>query len=189
MYASAITLLERHDGDTGASYLELAEFISSNGAQGYVDTDIKQLFRRVVFNVLVGNRHDHLRNHGFIREPSGWCLSPAFDINPNRSKGEHAVTIDGYDATPNIQAVMATAEFYRLTKVEAEGIKEETIKAIIDWRSDAERLGLSSRSDFRRGASRFRRPARARGMLVCVDAPVGERRLTACHTRRPRLGP
>ncbi|WP_347555505.1 HipA domain-containing protein [Robbsia sp. KACC 23696] len=144
MYASAMTLLERRDGDTGASYIELAEFISGNGAQGYIDTDLKQLFRRIVFNVLVGNRDDHLRNHGFIREPSGWRLSPAFDINPNRSKGEHAITIDGYDASPNIQAVMATAELYRLTKLEAASIKAETIKAIVDWRSDAERLGLSS---------------------------------------------
>ena len=99
MYASAMTLLEREDGATNAGYLDIAEFIVNHGAQGYIGADLEQLFRRVAFNVLVGNRDDHLRNHGFIREPSGWRLSPAFDMNPNPNKIEHALTIDGSSAT------------------------------------------------------------------------------------------
>jgi serine/threonine-protein kinase HipA len=51
--------------------------------------DLEQLFRRVIFNVAVGNRDDHLRNHGFIRELAGWRLSPAYDMNPNPAKSEH----------------------------------------------------------------------------------------------------
>ena len=53
MYASAMTLLERQDGEAGGSYLDLAEFISDYGARHQVEADLHQLFRRVVFNVLV----------------------------------------------------------------------------------------------------------------------------------------
>lgn len=79
MFASAMTLLERRDGQPGGSYLDLVEFIEDQGAQNCVAADLEQLFRRVVFNVLIGNRDDHLRNHGFIREATGWRLSPAYD--------------------------------------------------------------------------------------------------------------
>lgn len=49
-----------------ASHLELAPLLPKNGDPDCVGTDLVQLFRRVVFNVMIGNRDDHLRNHGFI---------------------------------------------------------------------------------------------------------------------------
>ncbi|WP_198399030.1 type II toxin-antitoxin system HipA family toxin [Caballeronia hypogeia] len=144
MYASAMTLLERQDGDTGASYLDLAQYIADNGAQGHVDEDLRQMFRRAVFNVIVGNRDDHLRNHGFIREPSGWRLSPAFDINPNPGKADHALTLDGQNASPDVHSVMATAELYRLTEKEANAVLGKVESAIADWRNEARKLSLPS---------------------------------------------
>ena len=142
MYASAMTLLERQDGEAGASYLDLAEFISDQGAQGHIDEDLAQLFRRLVFNVLVGNRDDHLRNHGFIREASGWRLSPAFDMNPSLAKTEHALTLDGASALPRLQAVLETAEFYRLARAPAQALVEEVRAAVSGWRDEAQRQGL-----------------------------------------------
>ena len=144
MYASAMTLLEREDGESGASYLDLVEYISDNGAQGHIDEDLEQLFRRVLFNVVVGNRDDHLRNHGFIREPSGWRLSPAFDINPNPHKTDHALTLDGENASPSLQAVMATAELYRLTGKDARAVRKDVETAIAGWREEARKLSLPS---------------------------------------------
>jgi serine/threonine-protein kinase HipA len=144
MYASAMTLLERQDGEEGASYLDLAEFISDNGAQGHIEEDLAQLFRRVLFNILVGNRDDHLRNHGFIREPSGWRLSPAFDINPNTSKQTHALAIDDKNAEPDVDVAMEQAELYRLDKAAAQTVLEEVKKAIDGWRDDAAKLSLPS---------------------------------------------
>jgi serine/threonine-protein kinase HipA len=149
MYASAMTLLERRDGQDGASYLDLAEFISDHGARGHIDADLEQLFRRVLFNVLVGNRDDHLRNHGFIREPSGWRLSRAFDVNPSLAKAEHALTLDGRNATPSVEAAMATAELYRLTATQAQAVLAQVHKALADWRSEAERNSLA-RSEVQR---------------------------------------
>jgi serine/threonine-protein kinase HipA len=142
MYASAMTLLERQDGQAGASYLDLAEFITDHGAKGHIEEDLAQLFRRVLFNVLVGNRDDHLRNHGFIRELTGWRLSPAFDINPNRNKSEHALALDSYDASPNLPVAMETAELYRLTQAEAKSLLAQVRRAVSDWREEAGRCGL-----------------------------------------------
>lgn len=144
MYASAMTLLERQDGEAGASYLDLAEFISDHGAQGHVNEDLAQLFRRVLFNILVGNRDDHLRNHGFIRESSGWPLSPAFDINPNTSKQTHALAIDSKNVEPDIRVAMEQAELYRLDTKAANDMLSEIHEAIADWRMEAKKLQLPS---------------------------------------------
>ncbi|WP_301785385.1 type II toxin-antitoxin system HipA family toxin [Caballeronia sp. SEWSISQ10-4 2] len=143
MYASAMTMLERRDGDTNAGYPDLAEFLSDGGAQGHIGGDLEQLFRRLVFNVLIGNRDDHLRNHGFIREPTGWRLSPAFDMNPNASKLEHTLSIDGKSAAPDMNAVLDTAAFYRLTEGEAEQVIADIRKVVATWRDEAARLKLS----------------------------------------------
>jgi len=83
-FASAMTLTGRKDGDdasVGASYLELARVLIDYGAQ--TSADLQELWSRVVFNMLVSNTDDHLRNHGFLLVPGkGWRLSKAFDMNP-----------------------------------------------------------------------------------------------------------
>jgi serine/threonine-protein kinase HipA len=142
MYASAMTMLECEDGATSAGYLDIAEFISNFGAHGYIASDLEQLFRRVVFNVLIGNWDDHLRNHGFIREPSGWRLSPAFDMNPSPSRIEHALTFDGSSTEPSIDLVSDTSTFYRLKTAAADRIIEQTTKVVATWRSRATKLKL-----------------------------------------------
>lgn len=83
-FASAMTMLQRNAGDdfsTGATYLELVDFILRNGAKP--TPDLKELWKRLVLSILVKNTDDHLRNHGFLLIPDGWVLSPAYDLNPN----------------------------------------------------------------------------------------------------------
>lgn len=99
MYASAKTLLDLES--EGASYLDLAMAVQDNGAAESVQSGLKELFRRAVFNVLVGNRDDHLRNHGFLRAPTGWTLAPAFDVNPNPDKDVHVLALNEADPTPD----------------------------------------------------------------------------------------
>ncbi len=142
MFSSAMTLLEFTDGEDGASYLDLAEFLSDAGAQGHIDSDLEQLFRRVVFNIRIGNRDDHLRNHGFIREATGWRLAAAYDLNPNPHKEFHSLTIDGRSPEPEIQAALACAELYRITEGRAKEVLAEVDAAIKDWRIEAVRQGL-----------------------------------------------
>lgn len=72
-----------------------------------LENDLQQLFRRVAFNVAVGNRDDHLRNHGFILGEGGWHLAPAFDVNPDPEKATHVLAIDDADTRPDVATVLA----------------------------------------------------------------------------------
>jgi serine/threonine-protein kinase HipA len=142
-YASAMTMLKCSESE-GASYLDIAQFLMTNGAQHYVASDLEQLFRRVVFNVAVGNRDDHLRNHGFILTHAGWRLSPAFDVNPNMDKADHVLNLDDVDNRPSIGTVLETAEFYELDKLEAKQIAEEVISVIANWKEVAKKNGIAN---------------------------------------------
>jgi serine/threonine-protein kinase HipA len=142
-YASAMTMLRKEHSE-GTSYLELAQFLRSNGDGANTKVDLEQLFRRVVFNVAVGNRDDHLRNHGFVLGQSGWRLAPAFDVNPNINKAEHVLNIDDADNRPSIATALSTAAFYGLTQELAKQIVEEVAGAVDGWSSAAKRVGISS---------------------------------------------
>ncbi len=142
-YASAMTLLGKEDNAEGSnSYLELAQFLSNHGDPAFIGADLAQLFRRVAFNVAVGNRDDHLRNHGFILGKQGWRLAPAFDVNPNLDKDAHVLNIDDVDNRPSLATVAATAEFYRLTPQGAAVIVEEVAQVVDGWEKEAKLCGL-----------------------------------------------
>lgn len=143
LYASAMTLARKHDGEE-ASYLDIAYAVADHGAPDGIGDDLEQLFRRLVFNVMVGNRDDHLRNHGFLHEPGGWRLAPAFDVNPSPEMPEHALAIDDVSHAPQLDIVLETAPFYRLTKPRAEEIVEEVRAVTATWVREARRLGLAA---------------------------------------------
>lgn len=152
-YASAMTLL-RKESSEGTSYLELAQFLRAKGDGAHANADLEQLFRRVAFNVAVGNRDDHLRNHGFVLGESGWRLAPAFDVNPNIDKAEHVLNIDDSDNRPSLQTVMDTAAFYGLESGRAWEIVEEIACAVDGWKDAARRAGIS-RADIELTAGAF----------------------------------
>lgn len=140
-YASAMTRLARDDSE-GASYLDIVQAIEESGASTQIGAQLEQLFRRVLFNVLIGNRDDHLRNHGFLRQGNGWVLSPAFDVNPNPEKTEHVLTLDGDDGSPDSGLLLATRDFYRLTAARSARIEQEVRDAVRGWVALAKRVGL-----------------------------------------------
>lgn len=140
-FASAMTRLARQESE-GASYLDLVEAIETGGASTQIAGQLEQLFRRVLFNVLIGNRDDHLRNHGFLRQGNGWVLSPAFDVNPNPDKHDHVLTLDGEDASPDSAVLMATRDFYRLSAARAGQIEKEVRDAVRGWTGLARKVGL-----------------------------------------------
>jgi len=140
-YSSAKTVLGKGNDDY-ASYLEIAGFLSSHGAQGTVKQGLEQLFRRVAFNVVIGNKDDHLKNHGFLLQPSGWVIAPAFDVNPNPDKREHVLAIDEANNQPDLETVLQTSEWYELTRPKAERIVEEIVKAIKKWPAVAKKAGI-----------------------------------------------
>jgi serine/threonine-protein kinase HipA len=141
-YASAMTLLGK-DTSEGTSYLELAEFLAKRGDPNHLQADLEQLFHRVAFNVAIGNRDDHLRNHGFILGPRGWRLAPAFDVNPNIDKAEHALNLDDVDNRPSLETVLSTAPLYRLSPEHAREIVTKVANVVDDWEAAARRAGIS----------------------------------------------
>lgn len=142
MYASAKTLLDMESD--GASYLDLAMAVQDNGAAGSVEAGLEELFRRAVFNVLVGNRDDHLRNHGFLRAPTGWTLAPAFDVNPNPDKDVHVLALDDADPTPDTSVLMAQHAYFRLDANAAQAIVDKVRTAVRSWPDEAKRLGAKA---------------------------------------------
>jgi serine/threonine-protein kinase HipA len=133
-FVSAMTLLERNDGE-GGSYLELAEFITQHGAQGAIKEDLEQLYRRLVFNVVVGNTDDHLRNHGFIRETTGWRVAPAYDLTPNPARRTHALRLDDATDVPDLDVVLSTAKLYGLNARSAGEILREIHSVTGQWKA------------------------------------------------------
>ena len=157
MYASAMTLLNERDHADSASYLDIAAAIERFGprARVAIDADLAQLFRRVAFNAVAGHRDDHLRNHGFLHDGTGWRLAPAFDLNPIPDKDEHELTFDGKDATPDLDVIRSTAPLYRVREAEAAALIAEVTAAVASWRDVAREAGLS-RNDLALMESAFR---------------------------------
>ena len=141
-FASAMSLLGLDDGagsSTGNGYLDIVDFILR--ACTDVRLNLKELYRRVAFNVMFGNTDDHFRNHGFLLTPKGWTLSPAYDINPG-AKTHQCLLIDSYTEQSDINALLSASEGYMLERPEAAGIIEEVRAVIKDWRKTASELQI-----------------------------------------------
>jgi serine/threonine-protein kinase HipA len=142
-FASAMTLLDRTDGDdasTGASYLELAEILMKQGA--HPDRDLEQLWRRIVYFICVSNADDHLRNHGFLLKQSGWALSPAYDMNPDPNADGLKLNISDAENAQDLELAREVAEYFRIKDERAQAIVAEVITAVKTWRSAAEAFGM-----------------------------------------------
>jgi len=144
-FASAMTLLGYQDGadfHDGLSYLDIVAFIIQQGAS--VKADLEQLWRRVVFNMLVSNTDDHLRNHGFMLTNNGWELSPAYDMNPNEMGNCLTLNISENSNEQDISLALETAKYYKLKNDEAAKIINEIQREIAKWRTVAKKVGISS---------------------------------------------
>ena len=150
-FASAMTLTGRTDGDdasTGASYLEIARVLIDHGAQ--TDADLRELWSRIVFNLLVSNTDDHLRNHGFILVPGrGWRLSGAFDMNPAPGSQGLKLNISESDNAMDLELARSVAPYFRVPKADSNGTIERCKAVVAQWPRIAARLHLSAREQER----------------------------------------
>ncbi|EKT4466015.1 HipA domain-containing protein [Pseudomonas putida] len=150
-FASAMTMTGHSDGDdasTGVSYLELAEVLMSQGAQP--NLDLRELWSRIVFNILVSNTDDHLRNHGFILVPGrGWKLSQAYDMNPVPYADGLKLNITDADNALDLELAREVAAYFRLDRQQADDIIEDFRDIVGQWRILAQGLGLSAREQDR----------------------------------------
>ncbi len=155
-FASAMTLLGRIDGDnfhSGISYLDIVGFILQNGDKDFVNADLQELWRRIVFSICVKNTDDHLRNHGFIFGAQGWRLSPAYDINPVPSGTGLTLNISDEDNSLDLGLALDVADYFRVDKTMAGRIIQNVKTAVSKWQSVASEFGLSRREqEFMSGA-------------------------------------
>lgn len=146
-FASAMTLLGKTDGASaadGSSYLDIAAFIKSYGAQP--KKDLGELWKRIVFNMAVTNTDDHLRNHAFILTDKGWILSPLYDVNPVPYGDELSLNVDEEDNSISIDLAVQTAVRFGISESDAEEQAEEILKIVRDnWEKTAAGYGLTRR--------------------------------------------
>lgn len=139
-FVSAMTLTQHKDGEAGASYLELVDLLQSRGSNR--EADCEQLFRRVLFNIMIHNTDDHLRNHGFFIDALGVRLSPAYDMNPSIDRRELSLAINEVDTTCDVSIAMDAHKDYGLSSQQAERVRREVEEAIATWRGEASRLRI-----------------------------------------------
>jgi len=145
-FASAMALLGLDDGcgaDTGNGYLDIVDFIVSSCTD--VKNNLKELYRRVAFNILFGNTDDHFRNHGFVLTPKGWTLSPAYDINPSSSRHQ-CLLINEQTEQADLAILQQSCESYMLDAQESKDIIKEVIDAVKDWEMVAQKHQIPPRA-------------------------------------------
>ena len=153
-FLSAMSLLNATDNEPH-SYMEISDALRQYGAKA--DDDCAQLWRRIVFSVLVSNSDDHLRNHGFLYETAGWRLSPAYDMNPVPVDIKPRVlttAIDEVDATASLDLALEVASHFGVKPDKAKRIVREVGAAVALWRRTALALGLTA-AEIERMASAF----------------------------------
>jgi len=142
-FASAMTMTGKSEElirDELPSYLDILEFIQFSGSS--VTEDMHQLWRRIIFNMLISNTDDHLRNHGFILTPQGWRLSPAFDINPSVDKDGMALNIDMDNNSLNLELAQSVGVYFRLSENEMKTIIDEVMLSVAEWKKIAQEIGI-----------------------------------------------
>ncbi|TQO37593.1 serine/threonine-protein kinase HipA [Arenibacter algicola] len=142
-FSSAMTMTGNNEDtirDSSASYLDIAEFIQTNGVN--IDRNLHQLWRRIVFNIAVSNTDDHLQNHGFILTSKGWKLSPAYDINPSIDKDGLALNIDMDNNALDLELAKSVGEYFRLDDKKMDTIIEEVMASVSQWKKIANEIGI-----------------------------------------------
>ena len=142
-FASAMSLLGLSDGDnatSGHGYLDIVDFIIQNCTD--VDRNLQELYRRVAFNICIGNTDDHFRNHGFLLTAKGWTLSPAYDMNPTLNEYQ-SLLISSTSNKADLSVLLDACEDYMLNRKTAEKIVSEVVEAVKEWREIAIRQGVS----------------------------------------------
>jgi serine/threonine-protein kinase HipA len=145
-FLSAMSMLGARDNEQH-SYLEIAYALAQNGAAP--DEDMAELWRRIVFNIMISNTDDHLRNHAFIYERyKGWRLSPAYDMNPTPIDIKPRVlttAIDFDNTTASLEVALSVAKEFRLSQDQARQIIKEVDSSVQHWQDVALKLGLQKR--------------------------------------------
>lgn len=144
-FASSMSLIGLRDGDNaqgGYGYLNIVDFILQSCCD--VEKNLQELYRRVAFNICIGNSDDHFRNHGFLLTPRGWTLSPAYDMNPTLNEYQ-SLLINESSNKADIRTLLESCESYMIKKEVAENIIHQVQAAVAGWENLAVLLQIPAR--------------------------------------------
>lgn len=144
-FASSMSLIGLRDGDNaqgGYGYLNIVDFILQSCCD--VEKNLQELYRRVAFNICIGNSDDHFRNHGFLLTPRGWTLSPAYDMNPTLNEYQ-SLLINESSNKADICTLLESCESYMIKKEVAENIIRQVQAAVAGWENLAVLLQIPAR--------------------------------------------
>lgn len=153
-FASAMCMLGRSDGDNyldGYGYLDIVDFILK--ACTNAENNLRELYRRIAFNICIGNTDDHFRNHGFLLTKKGWTLSPAYDLNPSLNDYQ-SLLINSFTNESDLKILYESSEEYMLDKKQSITIIDEVISAVSNWKTLAKQLKIP-RSEIDRFSNRI----------------------------------
>lgn len=143
-YISARTALGKTGAELG-SYTEIVDFMRSYSPDP--SGDFRELYRRLIFTILVSNKDDHLKNHGFLYVGAGrWRLSPVFDVNPAPDRNPHLETaiLEGGAHDRSINLALEACEFFEIPEAEARETIRTTAGCVSDgWRDALRQVGVS----------------------------------------------
>ena len=143
-FLSAMSMLNAIDNDSQThSYLDIADAIRQNGATP--KEDLKELWKRIVFSILISNTDDHLRNHGFLYvNEAGWKLSPLYDVNPScDNKNVLSTYITETDNSQSLDLALEVCEYFEISIKNAKTIISDMKNKIKNWKTVAKQFGLS----------------------------------------------
>ena len=144
-FASSMSLIGLRDGDNaqgGYGYLNIVDFILQSCCD--VEKNLQELYRRVAFNICIGNSDDHFRNHGFLLTPRGWTLSPAYDMNPTLNEYQ-SLLINESSNKADIRTLLESCESYMIKKEVAKNIIRQVQAAVAGWENLAVLLQIPAR--------------------------------------------
>ena len=156
---SALTLLGRHESASpDSSYADLADAISKYGVDGAVAADRIELYRRMVFNILVSNDDDHLRNHAFLcaTDGSGWRLSPLYDVVPRPQIAHDRMlhlSVGPHGRSARLDNALAGCGRFGLLRPNAAHIIDRIVRVVREWRERFEAAGVDPRQCDRVGSA------------------------------------
>jgi serine/threonine-protein kinase HipA len=144
-FASAKTLLVAEGLDIkSAAYADLAEVARRFSPEPKADS--RQLFKRMVFNVLMENTDDHEKNHAFLNDKGKWKLAPAYDLQPQlQGIGYQQLVVGSRAHEPSIENALSDAGRFMLTGAEANDEVERMLEVLSRWPEKFRQEGVSER--------------------------------------------
>jgi serine/threonine-protein kinase HipA len=129
------------EGYYSAGYSDLADIVRRVSDQP--EHDLSALYRQMLFNAVLGNTDDHLKNFAMLHDTSGWRLTPAYDLLPDvNQRREHILNFGPAGLIPTVAAMDHQARAFGISAATAASIRTQVVDAISSWRAQFAASGV-----------------------------------------------